>query len=249
MGEQDACGKTADFLRGRRRRELSAEERAALEAALSAPVTLPARRTIVRRSEPVKHSTMLISGIMCRYMDARDGYRQLVSLELPGDFVDLHGYPLQRLDHDLATLTECVVATVPHERLTELIEAFPHLGRLLWFSSLLDAAMHREWIFRLGRLESTGRLAHLLCETYTRLAAVGRVEDGAFDFPLTQQDMGEACGLTSVHINRTVRRLREAGLAEVGKGQVQIFDVPALAALGEFNSDYLYLEGGAPPTP
>ena len=133
--------------------------------------------------------------------------------------------------------------------MTELIEAYPHLGRLLWFSSLLAAAMHREWIFRLGRLESTGRLAHFLCETYARLTATGRVEDGSFDFPLTQQDMGEACGLTSVHINRTVRRLREAGLAEVGKGQVRILDFPGLAALGEFNPDYLYLDEEGDPTP
>ena len=249
MGGHREGGKTVDFLRGRRRGELSREEQAALEDALSEPVTVPARSTIVRRGQPVRQSTMLISGFMCRYMDARDGFRQLVSLELPGDFVDLHGYPLQRLDHDLATLTECVVATIPHERLTELIEAFPHLGRLLWFSSLLDAAMHREWIFRLGRLESTGRLAHLLCETYTRLAAIGRVEDGAFDFPVTQQDLGEACGLTSVHINRTVRRLREAGLAEIGKGQVRILDFPGLAALGEFSGDYLYLDDVGGPTP
>lgn len=242
MDAHDRGGKAADFLRGRRRRELSEEEGAALEAALSGPVNLPARRTIVRRGEPVGHSTMLISGFMCRYMDARDGYRQLVSVHVAGDFIDLHGYPLGKLDHDLATLTDCVVATVEHERLAELVGGYPHLARMMWFATLLDAAMHREWIFRLGRLEATGRLAHFLCETYTRLAIVGLAAGGRFDFPLTQQDLGEACGLTSVHINRTVRRLREAGLAEVANREVRILDFAKLAAIGEFNSDYLYLD-------
>lgn len=238
----DGGSKSGDFLRGRRGHELSPEESAALNQALSDPVELPARQTVVRRGEPVEHSTLLLSGFMCRYMDARDGYRQLVSVHVAGDFIDLHGYPLRRLDHDLATLTDCVVATVAHERLTELVGKFPNLGRLMWFATLLDSAMHREWIFRLGRLEAAGRLAHLLCETYTRLAAVGQAADNRFDFPLTQQDLGEACGLTSVHINRTVRRLREAGLAEVTNREVRILNFPALAAMGEFNSDYLYLD-------
>ena len=247
--ERNAGGGAADFLRGRRQRELSAEERAALEAALSPPFKIGARKIVMRRGEAVRQSTMLVSGFMCRYMDARDGYRQLVSVQVPGDFVDLHGYPLQRLDHDLATLSECVVATVPHDKLTQLTEAYPHLARLMWFSTLLDAAMHREWIFRLGRLEAVGRLAHFLCETHARLAAVGRVDGGRFDFPLTQQDLGEACGLTSVHINRTVRRLREAGLAEIVNREVRILDLPRLASLGEFEGDYLFLGDADPPTP
>ena len=247
--QREARECTGDFLRGRRRRELTDEERAALESVMAERVFVPARHTVIRRGEPVKQSTMLVSGFMCRYMDARDGYRQLVSVHVRGDFVDLHGYPLQRLDHDVAALTDCEMALVPHERLTALIEEFPHLGRLLWFSTLLDAAMHREWIFRIGRLEAAGRLAHFLCEMHARLDAVGLVDDDRFALPLTQQDLGEVCGLTSVHINRTVRRLREAGLAEVIKGEVRISDLPRLASLGEFKSDYLFLEDGGPPTP
>ena len=94
-------------------------------------------------------------------------------------------------------------------------------GRLMWFSTLLDAALHREWIFRIGRLEAIGRIAHLLCETNARLAAVGLAADGRFEFPLTQADIGEACGLTSVHVNRTMRRLRETGLAEIGNREAR----------------------------
>jgi CRP-like cAMP-binding protein len=233
---------TQDFLRGRRRDDLSDEERDALEQVIERVERLPARRTTHHRGDPVTHSTLLLSGTMCRYMDARDGYRQLVAYHIPGDFLDLHGYPLQRLDHDIATITEAEVAIVPHERLTRLTERLPHLGRLLWFSTLIDAAMHREWIFRIGRLDAIGRIAHFISETRARMEAIGRVSDeGWFDFPLTQQDLGEACGLTSVHVNRTVKRLREQGLIEWGERRVRVSDVRALARLGEFSPDYLYL--------
>lgn len=231
-----------NFLRGRRRRELSDEERQAIEEILSAPVTLPRRRIVTSRGDVVTRSTFLISGFMCRYMDDADGHRQLVSIQTPGDFVDLHGYPLQRLDHDVATLSECTVAYAPHDRLTAMIERLPHLGRVLWFSTLLDAALHREWIFRLGRLDALGRVAHMLCETYSRLDAVGMVTDGTFGWPLTQQDLGEACGLTSVHVNRTLRVLREAGMVEVSDRTVTILDFERLATTGEFQPDYLYFD-------
>ena len=231
-----------NFLRGRRRREMSDEERRALEDAIERVDRLPARRTTHHRGERVRSSTLLLSGAMCRYMDARDGYRQLVAYQVPGDFLDLHGYPLQRLDHDIATITAAEVAVVPHERLTAITERFPHLGRMLWFSTLLDAAMHREWIFRVGRLEAIGRLAHFLSETRARMAAIERVDaEGWFDLPLTQQDLGEACGLTSVHVNRMVKRLREDGLVEFGDKRVRVIDPEQLARIGEFNPDYLYL--------
>jgi CRP-like cAMP-binding protein len=231
-----------NFLRGRRRRELSDDEKQAIEGLLTAPVTLPRRKVVTNRGDMVTRSTFLISGFMCRYMDGADGHRQLVSIQTPGDFVDLHGYPLQRLDHDIATLSECTVAYAPHDKLTEVIERLPHLGRVLWFSTLLDAAMHREWIFRLGRLDAVGRVAHMLCETYVRLDMVGLVQDGTFAWPLTQQDLGEACGLTSVHVNRTLRVLREAGMVEVSDRMVTMTDFERLASTGEFMPDYLYLD-------
>lgn len=231
-----------DFLRGRRQRELSPDELAALEGVFGEVKTVPPRTVVMERSKPVRQSTLLLDGFMCRYMDARDGQRQLVALHVAGDFTDLHGFPLQRLDHDIATLTECRIACAPHDRLTEVTERWPHLARLLWFSTLLDAAMHREWIFRMGRLAALGKVAHLLCETHARLNAIGRVAEGRFDLPLTQQDLGEACGLTSVHVNRMIAELRKRGLATVASRQATIHDLPGLQRIAEFESDYLYLE-------
>jgi CRP-like cAMP-binding protein len=230
------------FLRGRRRQELSEEEKRALEDAIGEVRRVPARTQLIRSGENLSQSLLLLSGFTCRYMDDRTGQRQLLSLHVPGDFLDLHGFPLERLDHDVATLTAAEIAIFPHARLMQLVERFPRLARLMWFSTLLDAAMHREWIFRLGRLDAAGRVAHLLCETHERLRAVGLAERGVFDFPLTQQDIGEACGLTSVHANRTVARLRTEGLATVARRKVEVHDLVQLRRLAEFTPDYLYLD-------
>ena len=231
-------------MRGRRRHEMSPEEKAALESLATDIRQIPARTVMVRRGEPISQSIFLISGMMSRHMDARDGQRQLVGLNLPGDFVDLHGYPLQRLDHDVATLSAVEVAVIPHRRITELVEAHPHLGRMMWFSTLLEAALHREWIFRIGRLDAGGRVAHFLSELNARLQAVGRSDQGSFDFPLTQQDLGEVCGLTSVHVNRTLRKLREDGLVTITDRVATIHNRMRLAEIGEFAPDYLYLQDG-----
>ena len=239
---------TEDFLRGRSRSAMSDDDKAALEAAVSEVRDFPARALVTRRGEEVRECMLLVEGAMCRYMDARDGYRQLVAYHVAGDFVDLHGYPMKRLDHDVGTIAPSRIAIIPHQRVDEIMRERPDLARLMWHSTLLDAAMHREWIFRLGRLDAVGRVAHFLSELCQRLHAVGRVRDGCFELPMTQQDLGEACGLTAVHVNRTLRRLREDGLADVTRGVVTIKDGARLARAGEFEADYLYLENG-PWTP
>jgi CRP-like cAMP-binding protein len=134
---------TRNFLRGRRGNQIHPDERAALEASFGTPIQLPPRHQLVASGSQVGHSTMLLSGMIGRYMSDTRNRRQLVALHLPGEFVDLHGYPLQRLDHSVESLDRVTVAAIPHIRLTALIEAFPHLGRILWYSTLLDAATHR----------------------------------------------------------------------------------------------------------
>ena len=216
-----------------------------LEAAISEVRLVEARETVVNAGEPLNNSTLLLTGFMGRYMDDRAGHRQMVALHLPGDFVDLHAFPLQHLDHDVATLTPCEIAIVPHDRLTEITERAPHLGRMLWFSTLLDAAMHREWVFRLGRLDAEGRMAHFLLESWLRMRTVGIAQGPEFRLPLTQADYGEICGLTTVHVRRTLSSMRKKGLADVRDGVVRLIDLAALIRAGEFNPDYLYLHDGA----
>ena len=236
--------RTERFLRCRAT-TLHDRERHRLEAAISEVRTLGRRRTVIRHGTALDTSLYLVRGYMCRTIDNNQGDRQLVSIQVPGDFVDLHGYPLKVLDHDVNTLTEAEVALVPHTHLDTLVAEEPALARKLWFSTLLDAAIHREWIFKLGRLPAHGRVAHFLCETELRLRAVDLSDGRRFALPLTQPDIAEICGLTSIHVNRVLRDLRERGLATVRGGAVDVHDARALARLGEFDPAYLYVDQAA----
>ncbi|MBO9581916.1 MAG: Crp/Fnr family transcriptional regulator [Sphingobium sp.] len=240
---------TSRFLRNRCGAELTRAERMALENAITDILDIPARTTLIRAHEPVHVSTLLVEGFTSRYIDDRKGLRQLVGLHVPGDFVDLHSLPMTTLDHNIATLTASKVAIIPHAQLRRLIAQDRELGLKLWFSTLVDASLHRAWLFRVGRLDAVGRVAHFLCEVNARLEAVDLSDGHSFTFGITQADLAEACGLTSVHTNRVIRQLREAGLCTVRAPIVEILDRPALERRGNFDPYYLYLEekSGARP--
>ena len=231
------------FLRHRRGVSLTAEERKTLEDAVTDIRTVDARKTIVHAGENAHQSTFLIDGFMSRYIDDRKGLRQLVAIHVPGEFVDLHAYPMHDLDHSVETLTASRIAIVPHRALDRITAEQPDLARKLWFSTLMDAALHRAWLFRVGRLDAVGRVAHLLSEMNARLEAAGVSDGRRFTLDITQTDLAEACGLTTVHINRVMRQLREAELCVFRSSQVEIFDRPALEKRGDFDPQYLYLAG------
>ncbi|WP_390476427.1 Crp/Fnr family transcriptional regulator [Altererythrobacter sp. MTPC7] len=232
------------FLKGRLRHELSEEEKQWLEEAVSRTFYLNARQTLVQRGTRVDHSYYIIDGTVLRHLDDKRGARQLVGLSFSGDFVDLHGFPLKRLDHSTAALGRVHLAEVPHSAIAELIGRSAHLARALWFSTLLDAAMHREWIFRLGRLNAEGRIAHLISEIVERHRFVDLYDGQTLPVTLLQRDYAEACGITAVHANRSFRILKERGVLELsGDGHIKILDEEELKRLGEFRGDYLYGEG------
>lgn len=226
----------------RARDEISAEEEAAIRALVAEVREVPADRHVVRAYEPTTTSNILLSGIACRYKDLRNGRRQITELHVAGDYTDLHGFTLKYLDHDVLALTDCRLAEIPHRRLHEMTERFPHLSRVYWFTTNLDAAIHREWELSLGRRTAQAALAHLFCEMEVRLGVVGLAEDGRYDLPITQTDLAECLGLTSVHVNRTLQELRADGLLEFRAGEVRILDRARLRAAAEFDPGYLYLE-------
>jgi len=213
-----------------------------LEAAISDVRLIEPRTKLVRAGEELTQSTLLIEGFMSRHIDDRKGLRQLVAVHVPGDFVDLHGYPLKTLDHDVATLTSATIGIVPHQALAAIEHDAPDLARKLWFATLLDAAIHRAWLFRLGRLDAVGRVAHFLCETNARLVVAGLSDGRRFALGITQNDLAEICGLTDVHINRVVRALREEGLCFFRSSLVEIPDLTRLAARAQFDPAYLYID-------
>lgn len=232
---------TERFLRERRGVVLEPAERAMLEDAIAEVRKVGPREIIVRAGERLEQSTLLIEGFMSRYIDDRRGLRQLVAVHVPGDFVDLHSYPLKTLDHDVATMTAATVAIVPHTALDRIKTNMPALVDKLWFATLIDAAIHRAWLFRLGRLDALGRLAHFLSETNARLISAGLSDGRRFALGLTQNDLAEICGLTSVHVNRIMRQLREEQLCTFRSSLVEIPDPEKLARRGEFDPAYLYI--------
>lgn len=225
-----------------RRDDLTAEEQQAVRNLVSSTMRVPADRVIVRAGVPLKESMILLEGWAARAKDLPSGQRQFAEIHLPGDFTDLHSFTLKRLDHDVVSITPCTLALVPHERLKAMTETLPHLTRVYWFATNLDAAIHREWALSLGRRSAISRMAHLFCELLVRLEISGLTVGNSYDFPLTQVELGESLGLTSVHVNRTLQELRRLGLIEVENRRVNILDLEALKGVAEFDPSYLYLE-------
>jgi CRP-like cAMP-binding protein len=233
------------FMRGRTVAELTREERAGLDHAVSDRQRLPARVNLLERGQHLSRSTMLLEGFMVRYIDDMEGGRQVVSFHVPGDFVDLHGFPIGVLDHSIATVSDVLIAHVPHSALERLTNAHPALARKLWAATLLDAAMHREWLFTFGRLDATGRVAHFFAETNARLRVVGLSDGRSYRLPITQTDLAEITGLTSIHANRVLKQLREQGICTFRSSRVEIADLERLERLAHFDAAYLYLDGPA----
>jgi CRP-like cAMP-binding protein len=230
------------LFRLRARDDISPEEEQAIRAGVLEPWRVGADTKIIRAGEELSVSTILLDGIACRYKDLRSGERQITELHVAGDFLDLHSFTLKRLDHDVMALTPCLMVALPHERLREITEAHPHLTRVYWFSTNLDAAIHREWELSLGRRSALSRVAHLFCELYVRLGLIGLTEGLTYRLDITQTDLAECLGLTSVHVNRTLKELRERGLVTFRGGTVDIRDWNRLREVAEFDPSYLYLE-------
>lgn len=233
---------TRRFLLGRSRDALTEREKALLESLVAEVERFTAPHTILKRGDVVDQSTILIEGTVARVIH-EDGKRHIVALHVPGDFVDLHAFALRRLDHDVVSIGSVQIGYVPHDRIQTVLETEPNLARMLWYSTLLDAAMHREWIMKLEHLSADGRLAHLVAELWQRLEFVDLAGENGFSLPLTQQELADACGTTSIHMNRVVRKLREAGVVDISRGQVTVLDRQALKTLGAFDPAYLYGQG------
>jgi CRP-like cAMP-binding protein len=241
--DADAAQAVAALLLKLRVRDLVVpEEEQVLRASVAEIRDHPAGRTIIRSGTTLSASTLLVEGIVCRYKDLADGQRQIMELHIAGDFVDLHGFLLKRLDHNIGTMTPVRIALVPHDALRGITETHPHLGRMLWFSTLLDAAIHREKILSIGRRSAVARIAHILCELMVRLRLVGLADETGYALPLTQADLADVTGLTSVHVNRMLKKLRDEKLLTFRGGKVAIEDWEGLQRLAEFDPTYLHLE-------
>jgi CRP-like cAMP-binding protein len=226
----------------RARDDITAEEEAEIRGLVSDVLDVLPDRTVIRHGQELQHSTLLISGWMARAKDLPNGQRQIAELQVAGDFVDLHGFTLKRLDHDIISISECRYALVPHDRLKTLTERFPHLTRVYWLLTNIDAAIQREWTLSLGKRTAIARMANLFCEMNARLRLIGESPGDSYEFPLTQVELGECLGLTSVHVNRTLQELRREGLIELERQRLTIRNLRALQDVAQFDPAYLYIE-------
>jgi CRP-like cAMP-binding protein len=225
-----------------RRDDLSDDEIAAINALTSNTQDFEAGTSIIRQGERPQSSLLVTEGLAIRSHYLADGKRMISALHVPGDYVDLHSLLLDQIDHDVVALTACRVALTPHGELRRITERLPHLTRLLWLSTVIDAAMHRAWIVALGRMSPLNHMAHFLCEMYSRLEVVGLTEGFTFKLPITQIDLADMLGLSVVHVNRTLQELRATGSISWLGSTVSIKDWDALRALGQFDPAYLNLQ-------
>lgn len=236
---------TEYFVRYLQRRDrLSERDLARLRAVPTRNASFNAGETIVTAEQVGHTSCMMLRGLSARshQLVGRPQERVITALHVPGDFIDLHGFVLAGLDHSVIAVGAVEVEFIDHRELTEITENFPHLTRLLWMSTLIDAAIHRQWLVAAASLRSSAHLAHLLCEIYTRLNAVGAASGWQFSLPLLQRELADILGYSPIHVNRAVRDLRDRGLIRWTGADVTILDWNGLSALARFDTTYLDLE-------
>jgi CRP-like cAMP-binding protein len=222
----------------------SAEEEEALERLCDHPRLIAARTDIISDGDEPRHVHIMLEGWAARYKLLSDGSRQITAFLLPGDMCDLHITILKRMDHGIVALTPTKVAFIAHQVMEELPLDRPALGRALWRATLIDEAVLRSWIVNVGGRPGEQRIAHLLCELHARLSLVGLVhEEGTFSFPLTQEVIADATGLTAVHVNRMLQKLRADGAIVLNQGELVITDIRELARIADFDPDYLHRDG------
>ncbi len=220
---------------------LMPDERAALLRLPLRLKTVPARHDIVSEGDTPSESCLIVAGFAYRYILTAEGKRQILSFHIAGDIPDLQSLHINVMDHSLATLAPSSLAFIQHDDLRALMRSHPRLGDLLWRDTLIDAAIFRQWMVGLGRRDAYGRIAHLLCELLVRLRAVELVEDHAFMLPVTQAELGDAFGLSTVHVNRVLQDLRRDDLITLRGVSLKVLDWEGLKKAGEFDPTYLHL--------
>ena len=230
------------FRKLERRDVLSPAEKHALIAAAGTEADFRAGTDLVREGDRPDRSTLVLTGFTTRYRVLSDGSRQITAIHIPGDFVDLHSFVLKEMDHSVGCLSDCHILYFPHQNLREITEQFPHLTRVLWLMTLLDSAIHREWLVAMGRRTAGAQLAHLVCELYVRLGIVGLTRGDTFNVPITQVELSDALGISAVHVNRVLQELRSENLFTWQGQTIRILDWPRLQQRAEFDERYLHLE-------
>ena len=217
-------------------------EREQLNALLTWPTkTFAPREVILKEGHKVGNIHLVLTGMAARSKTLASGDRQLMALLVPGDLCDVEVFVLEAMDHDILAVSETTCVLIPAERMAELLTESSNLTRAMWWGTMVDSAILREWIVDHGRRDARERLAHLFYELLVRFRVIGETTDDALPFPLTQEELADAPGVTNVHVNRTIQQLRNEGLIQLENRVLTVLDTERLRNVAKFESNYLHL--------
>jgi len=222
---------------------LSTEEKRALENACGSVRLLTPRTNLVSEGDPAQRVNVILEGFACRYRLQSDGRRQVVGLLLPGDMCDIRVCILKRMDHSIGTLSPVRAAQISRETIDLLLERYPRLARAMWWSTLVEESITREWVVNVGHRTAFERMAHLFCEIFERLHTAGLTRGDSCDLPLTQAELSDALALSAVHVNRVLMEMRHNQLITLRNQQLTLHDYQALRNIAGFDARYLHLDG------
>jgi CRP-like cAMP-binding protein len=219
---------------------LATDEIQALIGIIGPPKQFSRQTDIVQDGTSPDCCTLIISGFACRYKLLPDGGRQIHAFKIAGDLPDLYSFILGYTDHAIGAITSCDVALISHRELQQITRSFPNISRALWRESLIDAAIAREWLTGVGRRDAHARIAHFICEQYYRMKAAGLAGESILEFPVTQTEIADALGLSTVHVNRTMKALSRERLISYQNHRIAILNWQALQTAGQFEPAYLH---------
>ena len=223
---------------------LNDEEREALRQLARTARRLSRGTDLISEGDKPVSVFLLLEGWAYRYKSMVDGGRQIMAYLLPGDLCDVQIFLFEEMDHSIGLLSDALVAKIPAAEMLELMDRFPRIERALMWATLVDEATLREWLLNVGQRDALQRLAHLFCELCVRLSVVKLVDEtDTFALPLTQAEMADTTGMTTVHVNRSLQRLRQDGLIVSKDGKLTILDFDRLAHIAGFNATYLHTDG------
>jgi CRP-like cAMP-binding protein len=223
--------------------KLSTDDKRALEAAASHKVRhVGPREDIIHEGDRPRQVNLILEGFACRYKALEDGRRQIVAFFIPGDICDARMFILTQMDHSIGTLSPVKLVEIPGDVFLDLADTSPRIARALWWNSLVEESIAREWTLNVGQRTAYERMAHLLCEFFIRMRAVGLVDGQSCELPMTQAELADALGLSTVHTNRTLQELRRDNLITLRGKNLVVSDLEALQAAALFNANYLHFD-------
>lgn len=219
--------------------DISGEDIAAIAEAIARPRKVAARYDLIREGDRPGPVFVVLEGWACRYKILPSGTRQITAFLMPGDSCDLHVGVLAEMDHSIQTITQAQVATISQADM-EMLMRRPNVAKAMYTAQLTDENTLRAWIVSMGRRSSIERVAHLMCELYLRARDIGPAPQAEIDLPLSQSMLADALGMTPVHINRVLKKLRLAGAMALQRGSLRIMDPAMLVRIAGFDENYLH---------